>query len=489
MGFPNSNILALFNLPWEEIMKDQAKDQPSVSRRDFLNGLSVTAGAAGLAAVAGTSTYFAGPRSVAAATAVKVKGTIKDTPYKTGHITFLTGSANLLGEPGRKGHLMAAEEINAEGGLLGRRKIETIIADEAAGTDANVKELRRMKLSEKIDLFTGIISSGNTPALGPVAEELGILTLFNDGCTDFLFDKAVPNPHYVFRVTNIQSADGITSAVGAAKAWPTAKKVASIQPDYSYGRNVHEHFMLAYQALVPGAASVVEAWPKLFSTDFTPHITTILSAQPDVLICGLWGGDYVAFYKQALRYGLFDKMKVATTLAFGGQPHAIGKDHPEGVLAGVHANYFFLNPGAKRWPINDAFVQRYFKRWNEYPSFESDGAYTSLYLLKSAIERANNLVGGWPEDDVIISQLEGLGINSPAGYVYIRPDNHQGYKDSVIGMTKNVPEYDFPVWDPKSVISIPIRDITAPPNWPKPGEGHDESTAAANWLKTTWTKA
>ena len=46
------------------------------------------------------------------------------------------------------------------------------MADEAAGTDANVKELRRMKLSENIDLFTGVISSGNTPALGPVAEEL-----------------------------------------------------------------------------------------------------------------------------------------------------------------------------------------------------------------------------------------------------------------------------------------------------------------------------
>ena len=154
--------------------------------------------------------------------------------------------------------------------MLGKRKIETIFADEAAGTDANVKELRRMKLSEKIDMFTGIISSGNTPALGPVAEELQVLTMFNDGCTDFLFDKAVPQPKYVFRVTNIQSADGVTSAVGAAKAWPGAKRVASIQPDYSYGRNVYEHFILAYQMLVPGATLVSEAWPKLGTTDFTP---------------------------------------------------------------------------------------------------------------------------------------------------------------------------------------------------------------------------
>jgi branched-chain amino acid transport system substrate-binding protein len=454
-----------------------------VDRRTFLNGLGVTAGAA-VAASAMSGTYFAGPRPAHAAP--KVKGNVPDRPYKTGHITFLTGPANLLGEPGRKGHLLAAEEINAEGGLLGKRKIETIFADEAAGTDANVRELRRMKLSENIDLFTGVISSGNTPALGPVAEELGVLTMFNDGCTDFLFDKAVPNPKYVFRVTNIQSADGVTSAVGAAKAWPQAKRVASIQPDYSYGRNVHEHFMLAYQKLVPGATAVSEAWPKLGTTDFTPHITKLISDNPEVLICGVWGGDYVAFYKQALRYGLFDKMKVATTLAFGGQPHAIGKDHPEGVLAGCHANYFFTFPARGRWPINDSFVDRYFKRWNEYPSFESDGAYTALYLLKAAVEKANQLAGGWPDDDAIIAMLEGMGINSPAGYVYIRPDNHQGYKDTVIGMTKNDPKYDFPVWDPASIITIPIRDITAPPNWPKPGTTHNESTAAANWLKTTW---
>ena len=84
-----------------------------VTRRKFLN--SVAVGAAAI--TAGQATYFAGPRPAHAA--FKAKGNIPDKPFKTGHITFLTGPANLLGEPGRKGHLMAAEEINAEGGLLG----------------------------------------------------------------------------------------------------------------------------------------------------------------------------------------------------------------------------------------------------------------------------------------------------------------------------------------------------------------------------------
>jgi branched-chain amino acid transport system substrate-binding protein len=455
-----------------------------MDRRGFLGALGMTVGAGGA-----VGTGLVAGQKIAQAATEPPKGKIPDTPFKTGHMTFLTSAAAVLGEPSLRGHTLAAEEINAKGGLLGKRKIQTITADEAAGTDANVKEMRRMKLEGNIDLFTGVISSGNSPALAPVAEELGLLTLFCDGCTDFVFDVADPNPKYVFRLTNIQSADGITAAVGTAQAWPNVRKIAHIHPDYSYGRNAAEHFSLAIERLLPGTQNVSESWPALGTTDFTPHITKTLSAQPDLLFTSVWGGDYVALYKQMLRVGLFDKMKVATTLALGVMPHAIGKDHPEGVLAGAHANYYFTYPGGNRWPENTAFVKRYYDRWKEYPNFQAEGAYSSLYMLKLAIERANKLVGGWPEDEVIISQLEGLGMDTPSGYLYIRPDNHQGYKDAVTGFSKNVAEYPFPIWDPERVIHIPIRNITAPANWPKPGKGHNESTAAANWLKTTWPKA
>src|SRR5712691_1147635 len=281
------------------------EQKPVTGRREFLGKLGVTVGAAGIA----TAGAVGGSRVLQAQE--PAKGKIPDTSFKVGHMTFLTSAAAVLGEPSLKGHTMAAEEINAKGGLLGKRKIETITADEAAGTDANVKELRRMKLEGKIDLFTGVISSGNSPALGPVAEELGVLTILTDGCTDFLFDKAIPNPKYVFRITNIQSSDGITAAIGVAQTWPHVRKIAHIHPDYAYGRNAFEHFSLALERMVPGTEVVSESWPKLFSTDFTAHITKIMSAQPDLLVASVWGGDYVAFYKQALRYGLFDQMKVA----------------------------------------------------------------------------------------------------------------------------------------------------------------------------------
>jgi len=448
-------------------------------RRDFLKSLGVTVGGA-LAAAGAT---VAPPDAKAQQGAPAPKGTIPDKPFTVGHMTFHSGPAAILGEPMYKGHILAAEEINGQGGFLGKRKIETIKADENAGTDANVKELRRMKASENIDFFSGITSSGNTPALGPVAEELKVLTIFVDGCTDFLFDKAVPNPHYIFRITNIQSADGVTCALAMAQTWPQVRKIAHIHPDYSYGRNAFDHIRLVSEKLLAGSRVVSEGWPKLGTTDFTSHITKAISARPDILVSSVWGGDYVAFYKQALRYDLFKKMKFASTLAFGVAPHAIGKDHPEGVIAGCHANYYFNFPPNGRWPQNDSFVKKYYDRWKEYPNFQAEGAYAAMHMLQMAIERANRLGGGWPDDDAIIHELENLGYAGPAGYVYFRPDNHQAYKDAVTGFSKNLPGYEFQALDPTRMITIPIRNITAPPDWPK-----GEPTSTYTWIDKTWPK-
>src|SRR5258708_37873295 len=98
-------------------------------------------------------------------------------------------------------------------------------------------------------------------------------------------------------------------------------------------------------------------------------------------------------------------------------------------------------------------------------------------MLKAAIEKANRLVGGWPEDDAIIAMLEGMMMAGPAGYVYIRPDNHQGYQDATIGLSKNTDQHPFPIPDPARIITIPIRSITAPPRLP-----NGEPTPPYTWI-------
>ena len=203
--------------------------------------------------------------------------------------------------------------------------------------------------------------------------------------------KQCPIPQYIFRITNIQSADGVTCAVAVATSWPEVRKIAHIHPDYSYGRNAFDHFTIAISKLLPDTEVVSEGWPKLGTTDFAAHITKAISAKPDLLVSSVWGGDYVALYKQALGYGLFEKMKFASMIAFGVAPHAIGKDHPEGIIGGVHSNYYFNYPPANRWPLNRQEILRPLERISELPVRRS---LYGVILIKSR-HRTRQQIGWW----------------------------------------------------------------------------------------------
>ena len=452
-----------------------------VARRDFLAGIGVTLGSAVLGDLAVTGV---------AAAQDAARGRVPDTPVKFGHITIQSGPGAILGLPSLKGHTLAAEEINGAGGLLGKRKIETITADEAAGPEATVKEVKRMKLVEKIDYFSGVIAAHNQLAVGPVVEELKLLTIMTEGCIDKLFEVEVPNPRYLFGMTNILSADGVTTALAVAKTWPDVKRIAVINPDYAFGRWFQLHFDAAREKLLPSSEIVSEVWaPFPGTTDFTSHITKIIAAKPDLVVSSMWGGMYVSFYKQAVSHGMFRRTRLAGNINFGVVPQAIGKDHPEGAIAGVHSNYHFTYAPAGASAANKRFVDAYLKRWGEYPSYAAEAAYTGLYLFKTAVEQANKQAGGWPDDDTIIKQLEGLSIEAPAGHVTIRKEDHRAFKNVKVGFSKNLADYPFPVWDPERIITIPVTAMTAPPNWPKPGKGHNDPSATVNWIKTTWPKA
>jgi branched-chain amino acid transport system substrate-binding protein len=403
---------------------------------------------------------------------VTVGGTARPTPttpIKIGAQYLFRGGGAVLGLPGAYGLRMAVKEINDAGGVLGR-KVELLERDEGA-TDATVAEFRKLVLEDKIDYYFGLISSGNTPAVGPEAEQNRILTIFTDGCTDILFEQAVPNPKYVFRITNIQSSDAFTAAAGGVRilfdtgAVPKNAKVAGIHPDYAYGRLIHDFGTTMLKKMVPDVEILPPQFVPLFQvTDFSAQITAIAAQKPDVLLTSLWGGDYINFYKQALGYGLFKQAKFITTLGFGGSPQTVGKDHPPGHIMGVHANYWFTHPDWTTWPINKTFSEKFYQMWNEWPSFEGEGAYVSGLMWKSAIEKASSLVGGYPDHTEVIPILENMGFYGPAGYVWFRKQNHQGYKNAVTGVGGEDPTYPFATMT--EVISIPIEKVSASAEYP-----------------------
>lgn len=456
------------------------------SRRDFVKGLVGGLVVGGVAGVGGSEVF----RTLTAAPA-PVKEPVPTTPIKAGIQAFLTGGGAIWGKPTSQGAILAIEEINERGGILGR-KIEYVVKTETT-PEETVREYRSLVLEEKIDFFVGLISSSNTPAVAPVAEELQKLTFFVDGCTDFLYESVVPDPRFSFRITNIQSADGIAAAIGAIKLLNLMEKprvrIAHIHPDYAYGRNAHAHTQITFEKVLgkDRVEVVYESFPGLFRvSDFSPYITEIIANRPDILVSSLWGADVINFYKQALGFGLFDRMKFVSCIAHGASPAEAVKDFPDGHIAGVHSNYFFLYPDWAGYPKNKSFNENYFRRWGTYPDSPAEGAYVAVYMYKAAVEKAYELVGKWPEVDDIIKALEGTTFYGPAGPIHVRagkPNKHQCYKDGIVGISRIDPRYGFSVLsDP---VVIPISKITVPEGWegvrdPKAG------TLAYSWINETW---
>ena len=99
-------------------------------------------------------------------------------------------------------------------------------------------------------------------------------------------------------------------------------------------------------------------------------------------------------------------------------------------------------------------------------------------------------------DTTIYFDVDGMGLVPDGPRMRERPtafvihggpgSDHSGFKPTAVGFSKNVPEYPFPIWDPDTIIVQDVRNVTAPPNWPRPGEGHNDPSATYNWIKTTW---
>ncbi|MDJ0270242.1 MAG: ABC transporter substrate-binding protein [Aigarchaeota archaeon] len=388
--------------------------------------------------------------------------TIPEGNVKVGVQTFFSGPGAVVGECLYKGAVLAAEQINQRGGILGKRKIEIVARDEA-GVEQTVKEFRRLAINEKVDYYVGAIESVNTIALGPEAESLGLLTIFVDGGTEKLFVEILAKPRVVFRTSNIDTVDAFTTMNAVAYWFSDARRVAQIYPDDVYGQLTHEVVEASLKKLLPDAESVYTGWPPLFTTDYSPHITKLLETRPDVLVIGLWGGDFLTFYKQALAYGVFKETRLVSTYGFSAPPHYFGKDLPEGSIMGAHANYYFLYPPWERSERNREFNRAYYDMWNEYPGTHAELAYSSMMALIQAIERAYSIAGSWPDVGEVAEALAGSMAEAPGGYLYYRREDHQAVRNPPIGRAVNEEEWPFPVWDIDDVLQLPAERYIPPP--------------------------
>ena len=350
----------------------------------------------------------------------------------------MTGRAGLYGIDSVAAAEMAINEINGKGGVNGY-KIDATFTDSKAKPAYAVRVATRYITEDQVHFLFGVVSSGVGLAVTEISHQYKKIFIGTDhASTQLTSDKLQP---YYFRVSNntFQSmAAGALYLKDLKKTKPWSK-IAYIGPDYSYGHDQWNELLFNLDRWKIPYTKVGEYWPKLFEPDYNSFVTAILRDNPDILVVGFWGGDTVAFIKQAQAYGLLKKMLYFQPDAGGNYElmSAMGAELPAGLVLGArHYN---------NWPdteLNHKFVQSFHKNTGRYPTYAAEGAYAGIYAIAKAVEKVGN-----PDDtEALVKALEGLKIKlpeDPDGFTsYIDPATHQIQQMQAIGVT--MPNDNFP---------------------------------------------
>jgi branched-chain amino acid transport system substrate-binding protein len=393
-------------------------------------------------------------------------------PCRIGVLAPRTGIAASPGISGLRAAEWAVDKFNAAGGIAGR-KIELVVEEETSPKDT-IERFQRLVQQEKVDCVQGIISTGVALALGPVVEEARALTIFWDGTTQDGVDEKLPNARYLFKSTD-NECEAVMSSLLAIKHWKGQfKRIAGINPDYSYGRNNMAAFVALLKRFNIEHEVVTEQWPKVGTMELTSNVAALKAAKPDLIFSSLLFADLPVFMKQGTAAELFKNTKLVFPAA-GFQHTLMKKDFtPEGMLFG-HNTLYFDNPNAT--PMAKEFVAWFADKQKDYPNWEADRAYFALASYKAAVESAVKAKGTtWPSNDDVIDAMVGLSVESLGGKGAWRKD-HIAEQTFVQGFSTHSNKYDFVTLDPAKIETMYSSDLQKP--------------AGANfweWLKTAQFK-
>jgi branched-chain amino acid transport system substrate-binding protein len=374
----------------------------------------------------------------------------QEKPIKLGVMFVSSGPMGGYGKHGFQAVQLAIDEINAAGGILGR-KVTALTADSKMQPPLGVEIAKRYILQEKVDFIIGPTSSGVAAALSPVITEHKMILVLTQAAADSL-TGAQFNPYMFSTLSNAMMHSRAGAYFVADKPY---KRWMCIGPNYNYGWDSWASFKSKLKELRPDVEFVGELWPKLTEPDYTEFIKKISDAKPDAVWSPLWGMDAVNFIKQALPLKLFDKIKFAFPDGAALETLApLGKEMPEGIYAA--ARYFFLTPDSE---MNRKFVKSYYDRFKEWPDYMAEETYAGVYFIKAAVERA-----GTTDTEKVIKAVERepLAWESPEGWKIVRAQDHSVVEDVVWGETKYSDKYGFAIL--KNMQAIQAEQICRTPD-------------------------
>ncbi len=357
-------------------------------------------------------------RILAAAAAVLWVGLAQaQQPIRIGELNSYKGFPAFL-EPYRKGWQLAMEEVNAAGGVAGR-KIEVISRDDNGNPGDAVRVAEELASREQVQVLMGTFASHVGLAVSDFARQRKLPFLAAEPLSDKLvWDNG---NHYTFRLrasTYMQTAMLIPEAARLKK-----KRWAIVYPNYEYGQSAADAFRKLLKARQPDVEFVAEQAPPLGKIDAGATVQALASAKPDAIFSALFGADLAKFVREGNTRGLFRGREVFNLLA--GEPEYLDplKDEtPEGWTVTGYPWSEIASPEHKK------FVEAYRKRWNDYPRLGSVVGYAALHSVAAALRKA-----GSTEPEKFIAAMRDLNIDTPFGKITYRALDHQSTMGAYVG--------------------------------------------------------
>ncbi len=341
-------------------------------------------------------------------------------PIRIGEInSYKALPQNLV--PYRNGWLLAQEEINAAGGVLGGRKLETLFRDDNANPGDAVRMAEELLAREKIDILSGVTLSHVGVALADFARQKKVFFLASGP----LSDKVVweNGNRYTYRLRSGTYA--LATSVVAEAAKLGKKRWALIYPNYEYGQAATAAFKEQLKKLQPDVEFVAEQAPPLGKIDAGAVVQAIADAKPDAIFNVMFGSDLTKLAREGKTRGLFQGREVVSLLT--GEPEYLDPlkdDAPEGWIV---TGYPYT---AIDTPEHRAFYAAYQKKYGDYPRLNAVVGYATVKALAAGIQKA-----GGTDTEKLIAAFKGLNFSTPFGPATFRPQDNQSTMGIYVGRT------------------------------------------------------
>ena len=330
--------------------------------------------------------------------------------------SYKTLPANL--EPYKKGWLLAQEQINAAGGVLGK-PLETIFRDDNANAGDAVRIAEELISRDQVDILTGVTLSHVGLAVTDFAKQRKRFFLASGPLSDkVVWDNG---NRYTYRLR--AGTHALSASVAPAAAALNKKRWALIYPNYEYGQAAVASFKAELKRLQPDVEFVAEQAPPFGRLDAGPAVQALEDAKPDAIFNVLFGPDLTKFAREGKTRGLFEGREVVSLLT--GEPEYLDPlrgDAPGGwIVTGYPYNSIST-------PEHQAFIEAYKKKYDDYPRLNSVIGYANVKALAAGITKA-----GSTDTEALIAAFKGLKFDTPFGPAQFRELDNQSTMGIYVG--------------------------------------------------------